>query len=165
MSNSLCLKERSYFFLFGKFKEMNLSIFFLFNSSFPLDFQTHYMNFSEFLLKKCVKTHVFLNSSGLNEPLVIFCLDRICKNNKAWVGRFCNHFAILHNYKDGTGSSIELSFLPHGTLEPTLSPDRAECHFHNFGRWSCFFCQFFKIFNIFFKDFLTFFHLAPYPIY
>ena len=80
MSNSLCLKERSYFFLFGKFKEMNLSIFFLFNSSFPLDFQTHYMNFSEFLLKKCVKTHVFLNSSGLNEPLVIFCLDRICKN-------------------------------------------------------------------------------------
>ena len=80
MSNSLRLKERSYFFLFGKFKEMNLSIFFLFNSSFPLDFQTHYMNFSEFLLKKCVKTHVFLNSSGLNEPLVIFCLDRICKN-------------------------------------------------------------------------------------
>ena len=74
-------KRTIIFFLFGKFKEMNLSIFFLFNSSFPLDFQTHYMNFSEFLLKKCVKTHVFLNSSGLNEPLVIFCLDRICKNN------------------------------------------------------------------------------------
>ena len=90
MSNSLCLKERSYFFLFGKFKEMNLSIFFLFNSSFPLDFQTHYMNFSEFLLKKCVKTHVFLNSSGLNEPLVIFCLDRICKNKSSGTLGQCN---------------------------------------------------------------------------